>query len=124
MPHVTRQKFIVAVGVACVGATTLAHAAAASSTFRIHSLVSGYALAAADGKAQPATAAEGKCGEGKCGLGMMDTNKDGKVSLQESKAGKFSEHQFKAWDKNGDGQLDKPELGAMHAVKGKEGMCS
>ena len=121
MPYVARQKFIAAIGVACVGATSLVHAAAASTTFRIDSLVSGYALAAADGKAQ---AAEGKCGEGKCGLGMMDTDKDGKVSLQESKAGKFSEHQFKAWDKNGDGQLDKSELDALHAVKGKEGMCS
>jgi uncharacterized low-complexity protein len=124
MPHVSPQKFIVAAGVVLAGATSLAHAAAASTTFRIDSLVSGYALAAADGKTQPANAAEGKCGEGKCGLGMMDTNKDGKVSLQESKAGKFSEHQFKAWDKNGDGQLDKSELDAMHSVKGKESTCA
>ena len=55
---------------------------------------------------------------------MMDTNKDGKVSREESKLGKFSEKQFRAWDKNGDGFLDKSELDAMHAVKGKEGTCS
>lgn len=55
---------------------------------------------------------------------MMDTNGDGKVSFEESKAGKFTEHQFRGWDKNGDGALDKTELDAMHAVKGKEGYCS
>ena len=54
----------------------------------------------------------------------MDTNKDGKVSLEESKSGKFDERQFRAWDKNQDGFLDKSELDAMHAVKGKEGYCS
>jgi hypothetical protein len=38
--------------------------------------------------------------------------------------GKFSEKQFKAWDANKDGVLDKSELDAMHRVKGKEGYCS
>ena len=55
---------------------------------------------------------------------MMDTNKDGKVTFEEAKAGKFSEHQFKAWDLNTDGVLDKSELDQMHHVKGKEGYCS
>jgi uncharacterized low-complexity protein len=113
------KPLVVLLGSAFVGSATIAHAAAGEMTFRLETLGSGYALAAA-----PAKAEEGKCGEGKCGLGMMDTNKDGKVSLDESKSGKFSERQFRAWDKNRDGFLDKSELDAMHAVKGKEGYCS
>ena len=123
MPHASRQPLIAALGIVLVGATSAAHGAALDTSFKLQPLVSGYALAGADGKTEPANS-EGRCGEGKCGLAMMDTNKDGKVSLEESKAGKFSEHQFKAWDKNGDGVLDKTELDAMHAVKGKEGYCS
>ena len=123
MPHVLRHSFVSAVGLVIASTASLSDAAVASSAFRLQPLIAGYALAAADAK-PAADYSEGKCGEGKCGLGMMDTNKDGKVSLEESKAGKFSEHQFKAWDKNGDGMLDKSELDAMHAVKGKEGTCS
>jgi EF hand len=123
MSSVFRQPLIAALGVVFAGATTLTGAAAVNTSFKIKPLVSGYALAGAAGKSEHADS-ESKCGEGKCGLGMMDTNKDGKVSPEESKAGKFSEHQFKAWDKNGDGMLDKSELDAMHAVKGKEGYCS
>jgi len=106
-------------GSALVGSLSVAHAAAGDPTFRLQTLTAGYALANSEAKES-----EGKCGEGKCGLGMMDTNKDGKVSREESKLGKFSEKQFRAWDKNGDGFLDKSELDAMHAVKGKEGTCS
>jgi uncharacterized low-complexity protein len=120
MSSVIRQPLIAALGVVLAGATSLAAAATVNASFKFERLVSGYALAAADTKAGN----EGKCGEGKCGIGMMDTNKDGKVSLEESKLGKFSEHQFKAWDKNGDGFLDQSELDAFHKVKGKEGTCS
>lgn len=123
MSYVFHQPLIAALGVVFIGVTSLADAAAVDTLFKIKPLVSGYALTAAAGKGEHADS-EAKCGEGKCGLGMMDINKDGKVSPEESKAGKFSEHQFKAWDKNDDGMLDKSELDAMHAVKGKEGYCS
>ena len=123
MPYVSRRPLIATLGIVLVGATSAATGAVLNDSFRLEPLLSGYALAGTDGKSAPADS-EGKCGEGKCGIPMMDTNKDGKVSLQESKAGKFSEHQFKAWDRNGDGMLDKSELDAMHAVKGKEGYCS
>jgi uncharacterized low-complexity protein len=123
MSYFLRQPLIATLGIVLVGATSAANGAATNNSFKLEPLVSGYALAGADGKSESANS-EGKCGEGKCGIPMMDTNKDGKVSLEESKAGKFSEHQFKAWDKNGDGMLEKSELDAMHAVKGKEGYCS
>ena len=87
--------------------------------FHLRPLASGYALAA-----DAAVSGEGRCGEGKCGTQMMDTNKDGKVTFEEAKLGKFSENQFKAWDLNQDGVLDKSELDQMHKVKGKEGYCS
>ena len=96
-------------------------AAAASPQFVLRPLMSGYALAADAGAP---VSGEGRCGEGKCGMQMMDTNHDGKVTFEEAKLGKFSEHQFKAWDLNNDGVLDKSELDQMHRVKGKEGYCS
>jgi uncharacterized low-complexity protein len=98
-----------------------AYCQASSLPFQANPLISGYAVAAADATRTPD---EGKCGEGKCGIPMMDTDKDGKVSVEESKLGHFSIKQFKAWDANGDGFLDKKELDAMHATKGKEGYCS
>jgi len=55
---------------------------------------------------------------------MMDKDKDGQVSKEESKAGRFSEKQFNARDANHDGKLDKAELDALHSAKGKEGYCS
>jgi uncharacterized low-complexity protein len=112
----------VAIGAAVIGSLSLSQLAAASPVFQASDLASGYMLAAA---------AEGKCGEGKCGVAKMDTDKDGKVSMQEAMAGGFSESQVKAWDKNGDHALDANELKAMHAImdggamkkKGAEGSC-
>jgi uncharacterized low-complexity protein len=104
---------------ALLGTGVAIQAAAATPQFVLRPLLSGYALAG-----DAPTADEGRCGEGKCGMQMMDTDKNGKVTFEESKAGKFSEKQFKAWDANNDGTLEKSELDAMHRVKGKEGYCS
>ncbi len=104
---------------ALLGTGMAIQAAAASPHFVLRPLVSGYALTA-----DAAVSGEGRCGEGKCGMQMMDTDKDGKVTFEEAKLGKFSEKQFKAWDLNHDGALDKTELDQMHRVKGKEGYCS
>jgi uncharacterized low-complexity protein len=111
-----------AIGAALLGSLSLSRLAAASPAFQVSDLAAGYLLAAA---------AEGKCGEGKCGVAMMDTDKDGKVSTAEAKAGGFSDNQIKAWDKNKDGNLDGSELIAMHKAidkphkkkKGAEGSC-
>ncbi|MFI4968801.1 MAG: hypothetical protein ACHP7D_01250 [Lysobacterales bacterium] len=115
----------VAIGAAFIGSLSLSQLAAASPAFQASDLAAGYMLAAA----------EGKCGEGKCGVAKMDKDGDGKVSMAEATAGGFSESQFKAWDKNGDGMLDATELGTMHAAmdkghmmnkdhkKGAEGSC-
>jgi uncharacterized low-complexity protein len=104
---------------ALLGTGIAIQAVASAPQFVLRPLAVGYALAA-----DATVSGEGRCGEGKCGLPMMDTNKDGKVTFEEAKAGKFSEKQFKAWDLNHDGVLDKSELDAMHRVKGKEGYCS
>ncbi|GAA0704840.1 hypothetical protein [Dokdonella soli] len=113
----------VAIGAAFIGSLSLSQLAAASPAFQAGDLASGYMLA---------MAGEGKCGEGRCGVAKLDKDGDGKVSMEEAKAGGFSESQFKAWDKNGDGQLDATELAAMHAAmdkghhkdkKGAEGSC-
>ena len=106
---------------ALLGTGMAIQAAVASPHFVLRPLVNGYALAA---DASAPVSGEGRCGEGKCGMQMMDTNKDGKVTFEEAKLGKFSEKQFKAWDLNHDGVLDKSELDQMHRVKGKEGYCS
>ena len=112
-----RNTLGVAIGAAFIGSLSLSQLAAASPAFQASDLASGYMLAAAG---------EGKCGEGKCGVEKMDTNKDGMVSMEEAKAGHFSDSQVKAWDKNGDHMLDASELTAMHAAMDKkhaEGSC-
>jgi uncharacterized low-complexity protein len=106
-----------AIGAAFIGSLSLSQLAAASPAFQASNLTSGYMLA---------LAGEGKCGEGKCGMDKLDSNKDGKVSMEEAKAGHFSDSQVKAWDKNADGMLDAGELTAMHASMDKkkaEGSC-
>ena len=115
----TCKPLTIAIGAAFLGSMSLGNAFSATTAFQIKPLIGGYMLAGDESKA-----AEGKCGEGKCGIPMMDKDKDGKVSKDESKAGAFSEKQFNAWDANHDGKLDKAELDAFHSVKGKEGYCS
>src|SRR5262249_16887303 len=90
------KPLTIAVGAALIGPVALSQTAKASAAFQMKPLMSGYMLAGG----------EGKCGEGKCGVAKMDTNKDGKVSKDEAMKAGFSESQFKAWDKNGDGSLD------------------
>ena len=102
----------IAIGAAVVGSLSLAQLAAASPVFQASDLASGYMLAAGT---------EGKCGEGKCGVAKLDTDKDGKVSMQEAMAGGFSESQVKYWDKDHDGSLSANELKAMHAIMDREG---
>ena len=119
MSNTIRNSLTIAFGAAFLGSVSLSSAVSPSAAFQIKPLISGYMLAGEETKS-----AEGKCGEGKCGIPMMDKNKDGKVSKEESKAGGFSEKQFNAWDANHDGKLDKSELDAFHSVKGKEGYCS
>jgi uncharacterized low-complexity protein len=108
----------VAIGAAFIGSLSLSQLAAASPAFQASDLASGYMLAAAG---------EGKCGEGKCGVEKMDSNKDGKVSMDEAKAAKMAdlETHFKAVDTNGDGFVDKAEMDAHHASmkKGQEASC-
>jgi uncharacterized low-complexity protein len=109
----------VAIGAAFIGSLSLSQLAAASPAFQASDLATGYMLAAAG---------EGKCGEGKCGIEKMDSNKDGKVSMDEMKAMKTAnlEQHFKEADTNGDGFIDKAEMDAHHAAmkkKGHEGSC-
>ena len=113
----------VAIGAAFIGSLSLSQLAAASPAFQASDLAAGYMLAAAgEGKC-----GEGKCGEGKCGIEKMDSNKDGKISMDEAKTAKMAdlEQHFKSVDTNGDGFIDKAEMDAHHAAakKGHEGSC-
>lgn len=102
----------VAIGATLVGSLSLSQLAAASPAFQVGDLAAGYMLAAG---------AEGKCGEGKCGMGMMDKDKDGKVSADEARAMGMSEAMFRSADTNGDGVLDAAEVKAHHAAMHKDG---
>lgn len=109
------KPLTLAVGAAFVGSVSLSQMVHANTAFTVKPLVSGYMLAA-----------EGKCGEGKCAVSKMDTNKDGKVSMDEAKAGGWNENQFKVMDTNKDGFLSADELAAGHKAhkSGAEGSCS
>jgi uncharacterized low-complexity protein len=121
------KPLTLAIGAAFLGSVALSQTSHASTAFQVKPLISGYMLAGA----------EGKCSEGKCATAKMDTNKDGKVSLDEAKAAGWNEAQFKAMDTNHDGFLSADELAAGHKAhktgaegscsadkKGKEGSCS
>jgi hypothetical protein len=57
---------------------------------------------------------------GRCpGMEIMDTDKDGKISLQEWQD--FHAKHFKKMDKNGDGFLTKDEMGPMGPMEGPKG---
>ena len=105
-----------AIGAAFLGSGALSQTTHASTAFQVKPLISGYMLAAA----------EGKCGEGKCAVSKMDTNKDGKVSMDEAKAHNWTEAAFNAMDTNKDGFLSTDEIAAGHKMhkSGAEGSCS
>ena len=117
----------VAVGtafVATLGAASVAFAA--ENPFALQSLDKGY-MVADHHEAKPKAMKEGKCGamkgmEGKCGMSMADTDKDGKITLEE-----FNTHHaamFTKMDTNNDGAIDKTEMSkAMSVMKGMEGKC-
>jgi uncharacterized low-complexity protein len=112
------KPLALAIGTGLIGTLSLAQMAQANPTFHLNTLVAGYSLS---------VAGEGKCGEGKCAVAKMAKPGETAVSHDEAIKNGFSENQFKAWDKNGDGKLDATELTAMHAAmdkKGKEGSCS
>ena len=111
------KPLTVAIGAAFVGSVALTQMAQANSAFQITPLMSGYTLAAP----------EGKCGEGKCAVAKMAKPGEKAVSKEEAMAHGFTATQVAAWDTNKDGSLDEGELKAMHATmdkKGKEGSCS
>jgi uncharacterized low-complexity protein len=144
----SRKKAIgVAVGSAFVAGMTAAPMAnAADNPFTLQSLQSGYMVASSHtgGKAPEAKCGGMKSSEAKCGMGMMDTDKDGRISKDEfmksqeamyaSKDGdkknylKGKEAVFAAKDKNKDGFIDAAEekaaaAAAPAAPKASEAKC-
>ena len=128
------KKNLISVAVGTAFAATLGAAPvafAAENPFALQSLDKGY-MVADHHEAKPKAMKEGKCGEGKCGnmkmgegkcgMAMADTNKDGKVSMEE--ATKHHETMFGMMDANKDGFLDKDEMGKMMGEKkSMDGKC-
>lgn len=138
-----KKTLCVAVGsafVAGMAATPLANAA--DNPFSLHSLQRGYMVA--DAKVPAGKCGQGKCGamkttEARCGAGMMDTNKDGKISRDEfmkahaamygptdgNKAQFMKAHEavFTAKDLNKDGYLDPTEEKVAAEGKCGQGKC-
>lgn len=115
---VSKKKAIgVAVGSAFVaGMAVTPMANAAGNPFALQSLQSGYMVAAdTTTKTPEAKCGQGKCGgakagEAKCGMGMMDTNKDGRISRSEFR--KAHDAMFAAKDANKNGYIDANEMNA------------
>ncbi|MDO9220974.1 MAG: EF-hand domain-containing protein, partial [Thiobacillus sp.] len=113
------------VGTAFAATLAAPVASAASNSFALSSLASGYQVA----DNTPAKPMDGKCGgnmnmktgEAKCGMSMADANKDGKISKEE--ADKMHESMFTQMDTNKDGSIDKTEMGKMMDGKCGEGKC-
>ena len=123
------KKSLISVAVGTAFAATLGAspvAFAAENPFALQSLDKGY-MVADHHEAKPKAMKEGKCGnmkmeEVKCGMAMADTNKDGKVSMEE--ATKHHEAMFSMMDANKDGFLDKDEMGKMMSgKKSMDGKC-
>ena len=91
------------------------------SPFALVDLSHEYMVAEAGAATDAKPAADAKAGEGKCGgkmKGMMDTDKDGKVSKDEFI--KHHEHMFEMMDKDKNGVLDDSEM--SHAGDMKKDM--
>jgi uncharacterized low-complexity protein len=141
MKMASKKKVIgVAVGSAfAAGMAMTPMANAAGNPFALQNLQGGYMVAAdttATTKAPEAKCGQGKCGgmksaeakcgaaktgEAKCGMGMMDANKDGKVSKGEFM--KAHEAMFAAKDANKDGVLDANEMKPAMEGKCGQGKC-
>ena len=119
-----KTALTLALGTAIAAALAAAPVSAAGNPFASASLDKGYMVAAAEGKCGGVKPVEAKCGakakakEGKCGYGMLDADKDGKVSKDEFMKG--HEAMFNKSDSNKDGFVDSAEMSKM---RGMEGNC-
>lgn len=119
-----KKAMSVAVGSAFVaGMAMTPMAGAAENPFAMQSLDRGYMVADShmQGKCGSGKCGGMKSGEAKCGMGMMDANKDGKVTKEE--AMKAHEAMFAAKDANKDGVLDADEMKAFMEGKCGAGKC-
>jgi hypothetical protein len=101
------------IGSIIVSAAAISPCAGASENpFTMVDLGKGYQVAETGGQTEPQAGQGMKKMEGKCGgmmKGMMDTNKDGKVSKEEYM--KHHEQMFEMKDKDKNGVLDESEMG-------------
>ena len=116
----TKKAINSAIGSMLVSAVALSSAASAGgeNPFVLSDLKSDYSMAEAGGETNVNAGQAAKVDEGKCGSkmkGMMDADKDGKVSKDEFI--KHHEHMFEMMDKDKNGMLDDSEMGHAGAMK-------
>lgn len=101
MSNFRKQPIAMAIGTAFALSGLSAHASSSDTVFRAAELPSGYTLLA-EGKC-----GEGKCGEGRCGeakFKKMDTDGDGKLTMEEFMAGHKAAQGKDAEGKCGEGK--------------------
>jgi uncharacterized low-complexity protein len=118
MKHTKQTALTLALGSAIAASLTAMPVAAAENPFAAQTLEKGY-MVAEMGKAKEGACGGMKAKEGKCGYGILDTDKDGKVSKDEFMKG--HEDMFNKADANKDGFVDGAEMAKM---KGLEGNCA
>jgi len=136
---IRKNKISVAVGSAFMAGVTMSPLASATENpFALQSLQGGYMVASnhmgvkapeakcGQGKCGGAMAGTSKAGEAMCGMGMMDANKDGRVSKGEFL--KAHETMFRNMDTNKNGFLEGNELppgasSSTTAPKASEAKC-